>query len=92
MAGVRIKRAYDEAEPGDGYRILIDHVWPRGISRERAHLDEWARELAPRVTICVSGSITSRSALRTSARDTAMSSPVRQSASTCYVNALSTAH
>jgi uncharacterized protein YeaO (DUF488 family) len=44
---VRIKRAYDEAEPGDGYRVLIDHVWPRGISRERARLDEWARELAP---------------------------------------------
>jgi uncharacterized protein YeaO (DUF488 family) len=41
------KRAYDPAEPGDGYRVLIDHVWPRGISRERAKLDEWARELAP---------------------------------------------
>jgi uncharacterized protein YeaO (DUF488 family) len=47
MAGVRIKRAYDEPEPSDGYRVLIDHVWPRGISRERARLDEWARELAP---------------------------------------------
>jgi uncharacterized protein YeaO (DUF488 family) len=47
MARVQIKRAYDDAEPGDGYRILIDHVWPRGISRERARLDEWARELAP---------------------------------------------
>jgi len=44
---VRTKRAYDEAAPDDGYRILIDHVWPRGISKERAHLDEWARELAP---------------------------------------------
>jgi uncharacterized protein YeaO (DUF488 family) len=44
---VQIKRAYDAAESGDGYRILIDHVWPRGISRERARLDEWARELAP---------------------------------------------
>ena len=47
MVRVQIKRAYDDAEPADGYRILIDHVWPRGISRERAHLDEWARELAP---------------------------------------------
>jgi uncharacterized protein YeaO (DUF488 family) len=46
-ADVRTKRAYDEVEPDDGYRILIDHVWPRGISKERAHLDEWARELAP---------------------------------------------
>ena len=44
---VRTKRVYDAAEPGDGYRVLIDHVWPRGVSRERAQLDEWARELAP---------------------------------------------
>jgi hypothetical protein len=44
---VRTKRVYDEAESGDGHRVLIDHVWPRGISRERARLDEWARELAP---------------------------------------------
>ena len=36
MVRLRIKRAYDEVEPGDGYRILIDHVWPRGIARERA--------------------------------------------------------
>ena len=47
MGLIQIKRAYDEAEPGDGYRVLIDHVWPRGISRDRARLDEWARELAP---------------------------------------------
>jgi uncharacterized protein YeaO (DUF488 family) len=44
---VRAKRAYDPVEGGDGYRVLIDHVWPRGISRERARLDDWARELAP---------------------------------------------
>jgi uncharacterized protein YeaO (DUF488 family) len=44
---VRAKRAYDPAEDGDGYRVLIDHIWPRGVSRERAKLDEWARELAP---------------------------------------------
>ncbi len=44
---VRAKRIYDPPERGDGYRILIDHVWPRGVSRERARLDEWARELAP---------------------------------------------
>ena len=44
---VRAKRVYDDASPGDGYRALIDHVWPRGVSRERARLDEWARELAP---------------------------------------------
>ncbi len=44
---VQIKRIYDPAQAGDGYRVLIDHVWPRGVSRERARLDEWARELAP---------------------------------------------
>jgi uncharacterized protein YeaO (DUF488 family) len=44
---VRARRVYDEPDPGDGYRVLIDHVWPRGVSKERAHLDEWARELAP---------------------------------------------
>lgn len=41
------KRAYDAVAPGDGYRVLVDRLWPRGVSRERAHLDEWARELAP---------------------------------------------
>ena len=44
---VQIKRIYDPAEPGDGYRVLVDHLWSRGVSRERARLDEWARELAP---------------------------------------------
>jgi uncharacterized protein YeaO (DUF488 family) len=44
---VRLKRAYEPAEGSDGYRILIDRIWPRGITREEAHLDEWARELAP---------------------------------------------
>jgi uncharacterized protein YeaO (DUF488 family) len=44
---VRTKRVYAPPEPDDGYRVLIDRVWPRGVSRERAHLDEWARVLAP---------------------------------------------
>jgi uncharacterized protein YeaO (DUF488 family) len=44
---VRVKRAYEPPEPSDGYRVLIDRIWPRGISREHAQLDEWARELAP---------------------------------------------
>lgn len=44
---VRLKRAYDPASPSDGYRVLIDRLWPRGITREEARLDEWARELAP---------------------------------------------
>jgi uncharacterized protein YeaO (DUF488 family) len=44
---VRLKRAYEPAEPDDGYRFLIDRLWPRGIARRRAEIDEWDRELAP---------------------------------------------
>lgn len=44
---IRVRRAYEEPEKGDGHRVLIDHVWPRGISKEKAKLDEWAKELAP---------------------------------------------
>lgn len=44
---IRCKRVYEPAAPDDGYRLLIDRMWPRGISRERAALDEWARDLAP---------------------------------------------
>ena len=44
---VRLKRAYDTAEPADGYRVLIDRLWPRGVSRDRARLDAWEKELAP---------------------------------------------
>ncbi|HLY53551.1 MAG TPA: DUF488 family protein [Steroidobacteraceae bacterium] len=44
---VRIKRIYDSAEAADGYRALVDRLWPRGISRRRAALDAWLVELAP---------------------------------------------
>jgi uncharacterized protein YeaO (DUF488 family) len=44
---VRLKRAYEPAERSDGYRVLVDRIWPRGVSKEQARLDEWARELAP---------------------------------------------
>ncbi|MGH3039061.1 MAG: DUF488 domain-containing protein [Gaiellaceae bacterium] len=44
---VRLKRAYEPSALSDGYRVLIGRLWSRGVSRERAHLDEWARELAP---------------------------------------------
>jgi uncharacterized protein YeaO (DUF488 family) len=44
---VRAKRIYDPVDPEDGHRVLIDHIWPRGMTRERACLDAWARELAP---------------------------------------------
>ena len=44
---VRLKRAYEPASAKDGYRVLIDRLWPRGISKKQAKLDEWAKELAP---------------------------------------------
>src|SRR4051794_5788525 len=44
---IRCKRVYEPPDPDDGYRLLIDRMWPRGISRDRAALDEWARDLAP---------------------------------------------
>lgn len=44
---LRMKRAYEPAEQADGYRVLIDRIWPRGVSKADARLDEWARELAP---------------------------------------------
>jgi uncharacterized protein YeaO (DUF488 family) len=47
MHDLVIKRIYEKAEPGDGYRILVDRIWPRGISKEEARLDFWARDMAP---------------------------------------------
>jgi len=44
---VHLKRAYEPATRSDGYRVLIDRLWPRGVSRERAKLDAWHKELAP---------------------------------------------
>jgi len=44
---ISIKRAYDEPTPRDGYRVLVDGVWPRGRSKEALALDEWAKALAP---------------------------------------------
>lgn len=44
---VRLKRAYEPAIGEDGYRVLVERLWPRGVTRERARLDEWAKEIAP---------------------------------------------
>lgn len=44
---VRLKRAYDPPGPDDGYRVLIDRIWPRGVTKAQAALDEWCRDLAP---------------------------------------------
>jgi uncharacterized protein YeaO (DUF488 family) len=44
---VRIARIYDEPTPEDGRRILVDRLWPRGVSKERAKLDDWCKGIAP---------------------------------------------
>lgn len=44
---IEIKRIYEEAEPGDGRRILVDRLWPRGISKEKANIDLWCKDIAP---------------------------------------------
>lgn len=44
---VQIKRAYDPPAPGDGYRVLVDRLWPRGVSKKDLALDAWCKEVAP---------------------------------------------
>jgi len=44
---IKIKRIYEDSSETDGYRILIDRLWPRGISKERANIDLWIKEIAP---------------------------------------------
>ena len=44
---IRIKRIYDGSSKSDGYRILVDGLWPRGMSKEKAGIDEWLKEVAP---------------------------------------------
>ena len=44
---LRLKRAYDDKEKDDGTRVLVDRVWPRGVTKERAAIDWWAKDLAP---------------------------------------------
>lgn len=45
--GIRIKRAYAEPSRGDGLRVLVDRLWPRGLKKEDAAIDQWRKELAP---------------------------------------------
>lgn len=44
---IKLKRAYDEPANDDGTRILVDRIWPRGLSKERAHIDLWLKDVAP---------------------------------------------
>jgi uncharacterized protein YeaO (DUF488 family) len=44
---VRVRRVYDEPEPGDGTRVLVDRIWPRGLTKDKARLDLWLKQVAP---------------------------------------------
>ena len=44
---IKIKRAYDAPSPEDGYRILVDRLWPRGVTKARAKVDLWLKDIAP---------------------------------------------
>jgi len=44
---IKIKRVYDQPESGDGFRILVDRIWPRGLSKGKADVDLWLKEIAP---------------------------------------------
>ena len=45
--GVKIKRVYEPPAPGDGYRVLVDRIWPRGISKQEADISLWLKTIAP---------------------------------------------
>lgn len=47
MATIRTKRVYEQPESADGYRVLVDRLWPRGIKKEDLAIDDWAKDLAP---------------------------------------------
>lgn len=44
---IRIKRVYEPPEPSDGIRVLVDRLWPRGLAKEKARIDQWQKDLAP---------------------------------------------
>lgn len=51
MASLKIKRVYEPAADADGLRILVDRVWPRGVSKQKAALDHWLKDVAPSTSL-----------------------------------------
>ena len=49
--GISVKRVYDPVSPDDGYRVLVDRLWPRGISKDNAAIDEWLKDATPSAEI-----------------------------------------
>ena len=48
---IKIKRIYENESDDDGYRILVDRIWPRGVSKERSKIDLWLKEIAPSTSL-----------------------------------------
>ena len=48
---IRLKRVYDKPTKSDGHRVLVDRLWPRGLKKSEARLDEWLKEIAPSTTL-----------------------------------------
>ena len=44
---IQVRRVYDRPQPGDGTRVLVDRLWPRGLTKAKAALDEWCKDVAP---------------------------------------------
>ena len=51
MTSIRIKRVYEDFEESDGYRVLVDRLWPRGMRKENLHYDLWAKDITPSSTL-----------------------------------------
>ena len=49
---VKLKRAYESASPADGVRLLVERLWPRGLSKDRLKLDGWIREQVATIPVC----------------------------------------
>jgi uncharacterized protein YeaO (DUF488 family) len=48
---IKIKRVYEDADEGDGFRVLVDRLWPRGLSKDKAKVDMWLKDIAPGDTL-----------------------------------------
>jgi uncharacterized protein YeaO (DUF488 family) len=48
---IAVRRSYDEPQPNDGHRVLVDRVWPRGVRRDAGRFDEWLPEIAPSIDL-----------------------------------------
>jgi len=70
---VRVRRVYDEPSGDDGVRVLVDRVWPRGLSKQKAHVDQWCKQVAPSTELR-NGTVTSPPGSRSSPTGTAASS------------------